>query len=328
MPKNPKSYSATIIFDRNDFEQKENWSVPVIEHEFINESIKIATGSRVTLYSIKKEISILELERYLTNLFPLNDRNFAVFINGQRLEPKYIPGERFKIQEYTKYGSIKGEIIISSLILTKETIGIGIRVKGILIKRETFDLESAHSLSTRRLTGEIRVDFLPITTSRNDFLKDSAEYDLFYGIMQKKLRRIIRVLQKRALSYQDKKSEKVLSDVLLMIREALKKNRDIFFTGDLPLFNRKKGKQILDPQISDSVVGTTLANSQKRSKEPKSEESSLKKIIKEASCCAGTVLIANRWKRTPGVFCPFGKRGKREFCRRRDNLHQPRSSDV
>jgi len=27
------SYAATVVFDRNDFEQKDNWNIPIIEHK-------------------------------------------------------------------------------------------------------------------------------------------------------------------------------------------------------------------------------------------------------------------------------------------------------
>jgi len=230
-------YAATVIFDRSDFEQRIDWQIPVVEHKIKKNQ---NTGTRVTLYQVKKQILIPDLERYLTNIFPLDDKNFKIYLNDHQLEKKYIAGERFKIRENTKYGSIKGEIIISSLMIPKELMGVAIRVKGVLVKREDFGIGDS-TVSTRRLTGEVRVDFLPITTDRSDFIKDSSEYEAFFQIIAKRLKRIIRTLEKQALSYQDKKSERILSDVLLMIREALKKNHDIFMTGDLPLFN-KKGK--------------------------------------------------------------------------------------
>ena len=57
------------------------------------------------------------------------------------MRSKFIPGERFKINEATAFGQIQGEVILSSLILQKESVGIGIRVKSVLIKRETFNIE-------------------------------------------------------------------------------------------------------------------------------------------------------------------------------------------
>ncbi len=274
-----KDYGATVIFDRDDFEKRGDWNMPIIEHQTKGEK----TGTRVTLFQLKKPISLFDLERYLINLFPLTDKNFSIFLNEKKLQPTYIPGERFKIYESTPYGLIKGEIVISSLMLGKDQVGVGIRVKEVLIKRETFEIESSHKVSTHRLTGEVRADFLPITTDRGNFLTDSKEYQDFYLIMKKKLRRVIKQLEKSAISYQDKKAERVLSDALVMIRQALKKNSDIFMTGDLPLFSRPSQKKKLNGEIGQSIISTALTKKISQPADLEKEElSGFKKALKEA----------------------------------------------
>lgn len=273
-----KDYAATVIFDRGDFEKRHDWSVPIIEHQTKTTD---STGSRVTLFSLKKPVSLFDLERYLINVFPLYDKNFSIFLNDQKLQPKFIAGERFKITVVTRFGEIKGEVIVSPLPLSKELIGIGIRVKGILIKRNTFNLEARHDFSIRRLTGEIKADFLPITTDRSDFITNSDEYQEFYQTVSKKLQRVIRHLQKSTLSYQDKKAEMILSNALLMVREALKKNRDIFFTGDLPLFSKVKTKK-QEIKIGETVIGTVLTKKKTNGEKLNEEEKDLKDILKEA----------------------------------------------
>lgn len=269
------NFAATLIFDREDFEKRRDWNIPFIEHE-----VKEAKGSgtRVTLFQIRKAFPILDLERHLTNIFPLNDKNFSIYINGVKLQSRFIPGERFRIAEETKYGSIRGEIIISSLMLSAEAVGIGIRVKNVLIKRDTFNIERFHSFSVRRLTGEIHADFLPITTNREDFIKDSLQYGEFISVMEKKLRRVIKSLEKSAVSYQDKKAEKVLSDALVTIREALKKNKDILILEDLPLFTKTKKAFAEKEKIGGSVIGKTLSQ---KSNLP-NEEASFKEELKKA----------------------------------------------
>ncbi len=246
-------YAATLIFDRHDFEARNDWNIPLVEHALD----KNETGTRVSLFDIKKPISLFDIERHLINIFPLSDSNFSLFLNNQKLQSKFIPGERFKIHEDTQYGSISGEVVIASLILNKENVGIGIRVKGVLIKREAFDIEKSHSLSSRRLTGEINADFLPITASREDFIKDTPEYEEFQKIMVKKLRRVIRSLEQSAASYQDKKAEKILSDALLTVREALKKNKDILLLEGLPLFSKSKDIMPIE-KIESGVIATAL----------------------------------------------------------------------
>lgn len=97
--------------------------------------------------------------------------------------------------------------------------------------------------------------------------------------MKKKLKRVIKQLEKSAVNYQDKKAEKLLSDALVMIREALKKNKDIFMMGDLPLFSRGKQKKTED-KIGQGIVGTALTKKRPDLKED--ELGGFKKALKEA----------------------------------------------
>ncbi len=250
-----KDYAATIIFDRLDFESNNEWTIPIIEH---NKKGSIKTGTRVTLFALKRPLHMQDLERHLSQVFPLTDKNFSININGIGLQPHYIAGRRFKINESTKFGVIKGEIVLASLMIPREIMGIGIRVKGILIKRDTFQLEHRHSISFKRLTGEVNADFLPITTSRSEFIIDTSQYKIFYAIIQNKLKKVIRQIEKSSLSYADKKAEKTLVNVLGLIRQALRKNNDIFFDNNLPLFTTKREKK--NEQISDNIIGKSLAN--------------------------------------------------------------------
>ena len=157
---------------------------------------------------------------------------------------------------------IKGEIILSSLSIPKELYGIGIRVRGVLIKRETFGMESSHDTGSRRLTGEVQADFLSITTDRNNIITDTAQYQEFFHIMQKKLKRVIKQIEKSAAHYQDSKAERMLSDVLLMIRESLKKIV-IFLSWEICRFLPKK-----PPRKTSRIRAIPLLELQLLKKEP------------------------------------------------------------
>src|SRR3989338_4055335 len=200
-------FAATLIFNRKDFESRNDWNVPVVEHNVNGE-----TGTRVSLFEIKKPISIFDIERHLIQVFPLHDKNFSILLNGNKLTAKYISGERFNIREKTNFGDIRGEAILSSLMLQKEQTGIGIRVKGVLIRRSTFDLENMHNVSVKRLTGEVNADFLPINASRDDFIKDGKEYGEFIKVMSRKLRRVVSSIKQSGLSYKHKKAQQPLSE--------------------------------------------------------------------------------------------------------------------
>lgn len=112
-----QTYAATLIFDKEDFEKRSDWNIPLIEHEV---KANHTTGTRISLFQIKKPLSIFDIERHLINIFPLFDKNFSIFVNEKKLQPKFIPGERFRVKEDTQYGPIRGEVIIASLMLPKE----------------------------------------------------------------------------------------------------------------------------------------------------------------------------------------------------------------
>ncbi|MDF1527079.1 MAG: hypothetical protein P1S59_12540 [bacterium] len=57
-------------------------------------------------------------------------------------------------------------------------MGINVRVKGVLVKREMFGMETWGG-DAARVRGEINADFLPITSDRSGFIVDTQEYAVF-----------------------------------------------------------------------------------------------------------------------------------------------------
>lgn len=272
-----ENYAATLIFNRRDFEKRVDWNVPLIEHGVNGET----SGTRVSLFDIKKPISLFDIERHLIHVFPLNDGNFSIYLNGAKLTSRYIAGERFKIKETIPFGQIRGEIVLASLMLPKDQIGIAVRVKGILIKRETFNIESSHDISIKRLTGELNADFLPITASRADFIQDTPQYQEFEKVITKKLKRVVASIKKSSASYQDKKAEATLSEALITIREAIRKNKDILLLESLPLFRKQKTKFENEENIRSQVLGTALiSKGGSRTEKATDELKQLKQVLK------------------------------------------------
>lgn len=232
--KEGKAY--TIIFDQADFEQSQNWEVPVIEHQ----SSRITSGTKVTLFNLKQSLNLDILERKLRSQLPLNQKNFRVLLNGNQLEPRYIPGRRFRIRQSTEYGPINGEVVVSSLQLSNDQQGIAIRVKGMQVCREFFGLEQSKVIPRARLTGEISADWLPLTAARDNLLKDNPEHHAFQKSLQKPMKRIRKQLAKLRQNRRDIKADQNLSDALNKVRQALKRNKDFMLTHDLPLFNPQK----------------------------------------------------------------------------------------
>lgn len=233
------SYSATVVFDRDDFDKGERWEVPLVEHR----EKWASSGTRVTLDNLKRQVLLVELERKLRNQLPLLEKSFSVYLNGVRLSPTFIPGRRFRIRAETKFGSISGEIVIASLNIAKEDTGIAVKVKGIAIRRMFFNLDKRGVVSPNRITGTINCDFLPITSSRDNFIVDSEEFREFKQVVSKKIKEITRTLMKAKETKELKQADRALSDALVKVRNALKRNRDIFFLHDLPLFSTEADKQ-------------------------------------------------------------------------------------
>lgn len=245
-------YCATVVFDRHQFEEDRSWRVPIIEHG----TKPASPGTKVTLHDLRYPISYELLERKLRQQLPLGQKDFGVYINGIRLTPHIIPGKKYRIREQTEFGEISGEIILSSLLLPQETQGVAIKVRGITIKRELFDLDKLHYFSTRRVTGEINADFLPLTSGRDNFLKDSKEYKKFIEVVEKKLKKVVRDIKKSSLSRLDLKTDQALSNAMQLVKNALKKNTDIFLMHDLPLFS---GPTTAAGSLDQTLGTTTIA---------------------------------------------------------------------
>ena len=254
-------YAATVIFDKEQFESASDWEIPVVERT--NTSGKC--GTKVTLTELRYPIGAEQLERRLRQQLPLTQKDFAVYINGVRLTPHIVPGRRYRIRDQIQYGSISGEIIISSLLLPLEQVGVAIKVRGMTVRRESFGLDKLHQLPTRRLTGEIHADFLPLTTARDNFITDTPEYALFQQIIEKRVRRIVRDIKASSVSRRDIKTDQALSTALQLVKQALRKNPDIFLMHDLPLFSGSDTKNAaLDKTLGSTTVAQALGSKKKK----------------------------------------------------------------
>lgn len=207
-----------VIFNKKDWEGTDKWELPVEKREA---SAFEKDGTKVILSKLKREFNLSDVERVLKESVPLRAKHFAVFLNNQRITPGYIPGRRIPIVQKTIYGDISGDIIVTlSPRLIREP-GIACKVKGVTIKRELFDLGAFYSLGLNRITGQVNADFLPITSARDNFIKDSPEYQLFYKIMRSHLEKVLRELKAFSDKKSKKKTTKILQEVMKKVRETL-----------------------------------------------------------------------------------------------------------
>ncbi len=60
---------------------------------------------------------------------------------------------------------------------------------------ELFGLENSRKWGIARITGRVNADFLPITSNRDDFIRDAPEFLLFCDLMKKEVSKATRVLR-------------------------------------------------------------------------------------------------------------------------------------
>lgn len=227
----------SVVFDREEWQKSEKWELPIVKEQA---SPLRQDGTKVILTKLKRHFSVSDVERYLKESVPLRAKKFAVFLNGKRISARYIPGRRFSISIKTVYGSIEGEIVVAVKAGSVDKPGIECRVKQVLIRREFFDLERAHPYGLSRITGEVNADFLPVTSSRNDFLRDSLEFKLFEQVMRPQLEKILKELKKESETKYLKRLKEELKEVLSKIRTALQLHPELAPSGRAIAIRRKR----------------------------------------------------------------------------------------
>jgi hypothetical protein len=92
-----------------------------------------------------------------------------------------------------------------------------------------------------RVRGEVNADFLPITSDRTGFIRDSGEYQEFLGVINRVMESVKAALQKLTMKKEGKKVSRALKEALQRIYKALAVNPDLSPFGALPLGNEAKG---------------------------------------------------------------------------------------
>lgn len=259
----------SVTFDKKDWEKTTSWELPIkkelaspLRHD----------GTRVTLTKLRKQFSLSDVERYLKETVPLRAKKFVVFLNSKRITPRFIPGRKIPILFKTIYGAIEGEIVIAANPRLVDKPGVECRVKQALIKREFFGIDS-WKYGANRICGSVNADFLPITSARTDFIKDSPEYQLFCKLMRTKLEKVLKTLKKEADERSLKKMSRALREALDKIRKALKLNPELAPSGRVMARKQKAAPETI------SAEGVMLKETRKKEKVKEKEEK--KEKVKE-----------------------------------------------
>lgn len=233
-------FKYSVIFDRNKWQESDSWNLP-IRKEAANPLDK--EGTTVILNKLTKKISISEVEKYLRESVPLRAKKFSVFLNNKKISAKIITGKILPIKTKTFYGTIEGEIIIALNPRDVDEPGVECRVKQVFIKRDFFGVEKKHLQGANRVAGYVNADFLPLISSRSDFIIDSPEYKMFAQLMRAELEKVLQELKKQTDAKNLKKITKELQETMKQIREALTLNPDFVPQGRAVARLKKEGKK-------------------------------------------------------------------------------------
>jgi hypothetical protein len=131
-------------------------------------------------------------------------------------------------------------------------MGIEIKVKGVTVRRELFNIASWGKAATR-IRGEIHADFLSLTSDRSGFVEDTPEFETFLKGMQKIIADVEKVYRLLASKKENQKVSRALKEALQRVHRALSLNPELSPFGVVPL--AEKGRQGLGETAVEAGTG-------------------------------------------------------------------------
>jgi hypothetical protein len=226
------NFAARVTFDKDLWSKySDSWHLPL---KILQPDTKREDGTTVILSKLNRNFDEANVRRRILESVPIRAKNFAVFVNGRRVVDIRIPGHRIPILDGTKFGTIHGEIIIVGISQASPLeMGIQVRVKGVMVKREYFGIQTWGKEGTR-VRGEVNADFLPVTSDRSGFRTDSDEYQVFHETMTTLLTDVKKQLNRLSDVKDTKKIRRALKEVLDRIQTALIQNPELGDIGFIP----------------------------------------------------------------------------------------------
>jgi len=264
------NFQGRVIFDKEEWEKTPDvWRLP-LQIEPADETKH--DGTLVTLKRLKRKFNLLDVEKRLVESVPIRAAEFAVFLNNKRITAKYIPGRRIPFLEGTDFGVVHGEIIITPLSRSDiKDAGIECKVRQVTVKREFFGIEKWQTGATR-ITGEVNADFLPITSDRSDFIRDSPEYRAFQKVMERVLDRVKKVVEELSDYKENRRTKRVLTEVLERVKASLILNPEYCPEGLLPIGELDKTGKGEPGFVGEKKSETEVSNARKEPEVRKKRE--------------------------------------------------------
>jgi len=233
------TFVARIVFDKEDWEAAEDtWHLPM---DVLPTETREEDGTTVVLIGLLRVFEPRDIEAKIIEGTPLKAPHFKVKLNGHPIVPRSLSGHRIPVLDGTHFGPVTGEIVIlPETAAKKEDLGIEVKVKQATIRRELFGMET-WGKAMARVRGEVHADFLPITSDRTGFLKDSEEYRAFEELMGRVMGEVKRTLQSLSTRRDKRVVSRALKETLQRVYRALALNPDFSPFGTLPLAGDGEG---------------------------------------------------------------------------------------
>jgi hypothetical protein len=226
-------FAARVVFDKERWvEEGDSWQIPLT---FLDRDGKRGDGTAVRLVELERAFKPEDVTQRIAEGVPIRARDFSVYVNGYRVASRTLTGNRIPVMHGNAYGIIHGEIVIlPAYRASKDEMGIEIKVKGVTVRRELFEMASWGKAATR-VRGEINADFLPLTSDRSGFLEDSPEYKSFIEAMNKTMVEVKRAYNQLASQSENRRVSRSLKEALQRIHQALILNPEFSPFGVVPL---------------------------------------------------------------------------------------------
>jgi len=255
-------FRARLSFDKEAWLHHEDWHLDI---DLLPSQGK--DGTTITLHNPTITLLPGRVRRYLAERTPIHAPDFAVFVNGERVSDDMLTGAHKAMLEQTPYGKIHGTLVIVPEGKKIAMLGIAVHVKGVLIRYEQFGLTLSRKWGAGRITGRVHADFLPVTSSRDDFVRDSAEFMVFEQTMQKEVTQALRSLRSEGDRKADLEASRVLKDALQKIGKAMRRHKGLFphiedniiFLDDLYKRLEESGIYVLEAEKLDTKEKTPVA---------------------------------------------------------------------
>lgn len=304
-------FVGRVIFDKDQWEKAGDvWQLPF---ERLSSDFRKQNGTTVMLVGLDRKFDPKDIEAKIIEGTPIKAPHFRVRINGHTVTPRSLSGHRIPFLEGTSFGTVSGEIIIlPETASTATDLGIEVKVKQVTIRRELFGMETWGKVMTR-LRGEVNADFLPITSDRTGFIKDSDEYREFLNVMGKVMETVKASLQKLTMKKEGRRVSRALKEALQKIYKALSLNPDLSPFGALPIGDETKGigSAAEIPKTKEGAIEKEV----KAEEKPKLPEKKRKKKPKVKRLTPNAIIKRIKFGET-GVSCvvdSFGEDGPEVF---------------